>query len=130
MAYLIDTNLIIEHSKNIAQTVELLHRLKEKDDLFCSVISLTEYRVGLAKNISSQMRKVKATYFPLDVTPEIAELAGAFLQKYTPRILRFDISDAIIAATASIYELNLATKNIKHFPMSDVKIAKECRSLV
>lgn len=130
MAYLVDTNLIIEHSKDVAAAVELLRRLKEKDDLFCSVISLTEFRVGLERKIRWQMKKVKESYFPLNVTPEIAELAGAYLRKYTPRILRFDISDAIVAATAIVHGLSLVTKNIKHFPMPEIKIAKECKKLL
>ena len=76
------------------------------------------------------MRRVRESYSPLDITPEIAELAGAYLQKYTPRILRFDISDAIIAATAIVHKLILVTKNVKHFPMPEIKIARECKKLV
>lgn len=130
MAYLVDTNLIIEHAKGISKTIELLRLLKEKDNLFCSVISFTEFRVGLKKNIDFQMRRVKETYFPLEVTSEIAELAGEYLQKYVPRILKFDISDAIIAATAIVNKMTLVTHNIKHFPMSEIKIAEKCRKVV
>lgn len=76
------------------------------------------------------MEKVKRAYFPLDVTSRIAELAGAYLQKYHSRYQNFDISDALIAATSVIKRLTLLTRNIKHFPMAEIRIAKECKNLV
>lgn len=129
MGYLVDTNLIIEHSKDIPRSVELLRKLKEQNDLFCSVISITEFRVGLTKNVEWQIKKLEETYIPLDVTSKIAELAGEYLQKYIPKVLKFDISDAIIAATAIENKLILVTRNLKHFPMPEIKIAKECKKL-
>lgn len=51
-----------------------------------------------------------------DVTGEIGVLAGKYLNQYRPSN-GLDVIDALIAATSKINGIQLATLNIKHFPM-------------
>lgn len=46
--------------------------------------------------------------------------AGDFLRRYA-RSHGLEIADALIAATAAVHELALWTRNVKHYPMPDVK---------
>ena len=52
----------------------------------------------------------------LDVTHEIGVKSGEYLKKYRPSH-GVGAIDALIAATAEIHGLELATLNLKHFPM-------------
>ena len=52
----------------------------------------------------------------LDVTHEIGVRSGLFLKQYRASH-NIGAIDALIAATAEIHHLQLATRNLKHFPM-------------
>lgn len=55
----------------------------------------------------------------IDVTRDIAEKAGTY--KRTIRSQGLELDDCIIAATAFIKHTMLATGNVKHYPMTDIK---------
>jgi len=58
----------------------------------------------------------------VDVSRSIAEHAGRYRNSITSQTLELD--DCLIAATAYVYRADLATGNIKHYPMDDIsKIA-------
>ncbi len=52
----------------------------------------------------------------LDITHDIGVKAGEYLKKYRASH-GVGAIDALIAATAESHSLNLATLNLKHFPM-------------
>jgi predicted nucleic acid-binding protein len=52
----------------------------------------------------------------LSVTPFIAEAAGHAMRHFK-KSHDLDIADALIGATAEEHGLQLATLNVKHFPM-------------
>jgi len=53
---------------------------------------------------------------------EIAKLAGELRQKYAKKGKTLATADVIIAATAITYGLTLITKNVKHYPFSELEI--------
>lgn len=57
-----------------------------------------------------------ATYRVLDIDLGVATLAGDYLKAYAPSN-GLDPIDALVAASATVHELPLATLNLKHFPM-------------
>ncbi len=56
------------------------------------------------------------------MTKEIAKLSGSLKQKYAKKGNSLSISDVIIGATALTYRLILITKNIRHYPFSELEI--------
>ena len=82
-----------------------------------SVITLMELMVG-AKSRREEVRiaRLEQLLRVLPVTTDIAKRAGVFIKHYQPSHGLDDL-DAIIAATAEHHEFQLATLNIKHFPM-------------
>jgi len=54
---------------------------------------------------------------PIDAL--IGERAGTYLRNYT-KSHHLELGDALIAATASIHNLELWTRNRRHYPMKDV----------
>lgn len=115
--YLVDSDIIIWYLKGGEKEAELLEKLSKNGDLFFSVVTITEVRVGLTKQAAKVINQLKNIFVPLQITPEIAELAGAYKQKY-----KLDIADMLIAATARTHDLILVTYNKKHFPMPEVKL--------
>jgi predicted nucleic acid-binding protein len=82
-----------------------------------SAITATEIIAG-CRNAKErrQIDQLFSQYTVLDVDLEIASLAGEFVRQYGPGHAT-DPIDAVIAATAKIRDLPLATLNLKHFPM-------------
>jgi hypothetical protein len=53
----------------------------------------------------------------IPVTDLIARRAAAHLRKFRRSHAAIDLVDYVIAATAELHEAELATLNVKHFPM-------------
>ena len=115
--FLIDSDIIIWYLKGREKEAKFLEELSKKGDLFFSVVTIAEIRVGLTKEAIKVIAELKNIFVPLAITPEVAELAGLFKQKY-----RLDIADMFIAATAAVNSLTLVTYNKKHFLMPAVKL--------
>ena len=117
--FLVDSDVIIWYLKGREKEAELLENLSQKGKLLFSVVTITEIRVGITKNSQKVISGLKDIFIPIDITPEIAELAGEFKQKY-----KLDIADMLIAASAATTNSTLVTYNRKHFPMPQVSLYK------
>lgn len=115
--FLVDSDIIIWYLKGREKESKLLKELSQKGELFFSVVTIAEIRAGLTKEAKKVIAQLKNIFIPFDVTPEVAELAGEFKQKY-----QLDIADMFIAATAVTSNLTLVTYNRKHFPMREIKL--------
>lgn len=59
----------------------------------------------------------------LEVSDEIADIAGEYMNKYR-KSHGINMADAIIAATARHVDVTLYTLNKKHYPMEEVKVVR------
>ena len=116
--FLVDTDIIINYLKGGRKARKFLTGIiDERIAGFFSVITEAELLSG-ARNTDDE----SAIYSILDcmevieVERNIAVTAGRLRQKYYA-VYRTELPDAIIAATASEYDLVLATANEKHFNM-------------
>lgn len=82
-----------------------------------SAITATEIVAG-CRNAPErrQIESLLSHYDVRDIGLDVATLAGDFLRQYGPSH-GIDPLDALIAATAKVHSLQLATLNLKHFPM-------------
>src|SRR3989344_126842 len=110
--FLVDSDVVIWYLKGRDKEVKFLKELSQKGQLLFSVVTITEVRVGLTKNAAKVIKNLKYIFMPVDITPQIAEIAGEFKQKY-----KLDIADMLIAASAVATNSTLVTYNKKHFPM-------------
>lgn len=115
--FLVDSDIIIWYLKGRDKESKLFKDLSRDGELFFSVVTIAEIRAGLTKNAKKVIEELKNIFVTLDVTAEVAELAGEFKQKY-----QLDIADMFIAATAVSLNLTLVTYNRKHFPMQKIKL--------
>lgn len=120
-SYLIDTDILVDHLKDVSSAVKILKKLATKGKLFCSVINEAEILAGMRENEKERVEALFQALNVLDVNREIAQLAGRYRRDYK-KSQGVQISDALIAATASLHNLILVTLNKKHFPMPQVRL--------
>ncbi|TXF13012.1 type II toxin-antitoxin system VapC family toxin [Pelomicrobium methylotrophicum] len=112
---LLDTCIVIDVLRGREAAVAFVNGLPEVPSL--SAITATELIAG-ARNARErrQIERLLEVYTVHDIGLEIASLAGDYLRQYGPSH-GVDPIDALIAATAKTANLELATLNLKHFPM-------------
>lgn len=117
--FLIDPDVVIWFLKGREQEVSLIKKLASIGDLFISVVSITEIRVGLRKDAEKVIKELQDIFSPISLDPKTGELAGEFRQKYN-----LGIADMLIAATAVASDAILVTRNEKHFTMPQITLYK------
>ncbi len=115
MSKLVDTSVIIDYLRRRNQAITFIDALPSRPTV--SVASIMELYVGArSRREEVAIEDLLAGSDILPVTLEIARSAGQ-LMKHFGRAHGLDDLDAIIAATAEHHGLDLATLNVKHFPM-------------
>lgn len=112
---IVDTNILIDYLRNKEEATRFL----ESDNPWfsISVISIAELYAGVkGEREADELHGFLQTFAIHDITEEIASLAGRYLNQYS-KSLHIGIADALIAATASTFDEELATLNTKDFPM-------------
>jgi toxin FitB len=101
---------------------------QREQDLFISVVSLGEIERGITKAqktdpefaqaLSQWLEELMRRYADriLPITPSIARLWGKWSAK-----LGHEGADLLIAATAQVHRLTVATRNVKHFDKMPVE---------
>ncbi len=116
MSVLIDSNIIIDALRGLEPAGRYLAGLINNGGLRASVVTRAEIRSGVGGASSKAERLLsRIAWEPVGV--DIADGAGAFAREFGPRFPGIGIVDYLIAATAEALGLDLATRNVKHFPM-------------
>ena len=112
---LLDTCIVIDILRGRAAALDFVLDLADVPSL--SAITATELMAGVRDARERRcIEGLLAHYRILDIGAEIACLAGDYVRRYGPSH-GVDPIDALIAATAMTHALELATLNVKHFPM-------------
>ena len=114
---ILDTNIIIDHLRNIPQATKQLQEIEDGNySGLLSVITITE--LFAAPRMTSQrfeaINGLLSLFEIVSVDYQIAITAGKLLSKYRASH-GLEPMDALIAATALINEAVLFTLNKKHF---------------
>lgn len=112
---LLDTCIVIDVLRGREAALSFIERLTDPPAL--SVITATEL-IAAIRNVRERRRieRLLEVYSIHDIGLEIASLAGDYVRQYGPSH-GVDPIDALIAATAKTGGFELATLNLKHFPM-------------
>lgn len=115
MKILVDTCVIIDFLRGFTNAVSFFSQLTSPPAI--STVTVAELYAG-AKNKTKKaaVKAIIETFEIIDVNEEIATIGGEWSCQYTPSH-GVDLPDALIAATAKVENLQLATCNLKHFPM-------------
>lgn len=119
---LIDTDIAIDHFHGHRAALEYFTQtLIAGETLAISVISLTEILAGMRTGKKERTEKLFGLFTILEVDEGIARKAGEYMGSYR-RSQHIELADALIAATAFAAQAELVTRNVKHYPMSDVNV--------
>jgi predicted nucleic acid-binding protein len=115
MPYLVDTNIVVDVTRGIAQAADYLDSLSEAWSV--STITCLELLVGArTQRETADLDLVLSGFRAIPPSEDIARRAYYLIKTYA-RSHGLDTLDALIAATALEEGLTLATKNRKHFHM-------------
>ena len=112
---LLDTCILIDVLRGKEAALAFVAGLPSAPAL--SAVTVTELVAG-CRNVKErrQVDRLLSQYVVHDIGRDIAGLAGDYIRRYGPGH-GTDPIDALIAATAKLTGLPLATLNLKHFPM-------------
>jgi predicted nucleic acid-binding protein len=118
---LIDSDILIEVSRardsGILAKWDALSR--GSTALFCSPVTVAELWHGARQPEDKILEALFAAVQAIPVDAEIGQRAGVYMRQYA-KSHGVELGDALIAATASLHELQLWTRNRRHYPMKDL----------
>jgi predicted nucleic acid-binding protein len=127
MSFLLDTNVVSESTKPRPNpgVVAWLAAVDE-DNVFLSVITLTELRYGVERLAQGRRRKqldrwlqqdlplrFEGRILPIDAL--VADTCGKLVARTESLGRPIEARVAFIAATAQVHQLTLVTRNVSHF---------------
>ncbi|MDD4237684.1 MAG: type II toxin-antitoxin system VapC family toxin [Desulfotomaculaceae bacterium] len=117
MKIVVDTNIIIDHLRNVTQATKLLKEI-EGDSFEGLISTITILELMAAPKTNEQrlvaIKELLGIFEHIPVDGKIATAAGIYMAKYRASH-GLESMDAIIAATARVNEAALFTLNTKHF---------------
>ena len=117
--YLVDSDVLIAHLRGIEVARDWLLKERDAGPIAVSAVSVTEITGGMRSAERREVWQLLGSFRVEPVTAVAAGRAGEYLRKYRRSHSGIGIADYLIAATADVRGLRLATLNIRHFPMFD-----------
>ena len=115
---LIDSDVLIEVTR--ARDNVLLARWNQLSSgdtsLFCSPVTVAELWHGARPSEHSALSALFDAIECVAIDKKIGRRAGDYLRQYS-KSHHVELGDALIAATASIHDLHVWTRNRRHYPM-------------
>ena len=119
---LLDTDIIIWILRGNKKYQHLFEELSNHETLSISTITIAEVYKNIYPAEFIKTENLLDDLQTYDVTPIIAKQAGLYWQEYSKNLKNLNITDCLIAATASVNDATLVTLNKKHFPFKDIKL--------
>jgi len=115
---LVDSDVLIANLRGIPAAREwLLAARRQSGPLAISVVSVTEVAGGMRSPERRQVSRLLSSMRTFPVTERIAWRASELMRTYRRSHQGIGLGDYLIAATADVEGLDLATLNVRHFPM-------------
>ena len=119
---IIDSDIVIDHFHGHQQAFDFFaQQLASGEMLAISAITVTEITAGMRQGEEAKTQQLLKLFLVLDVVEAIALKAGSYLHEFR-RGKGLEIADALIAATAWHHKTDLVTRNVRHYPMTDISV--------
>ena len=119
MTVVVDTSVLIDVLRGEPAAATVLRRARESGLLHASEVTRLEVLAGMRAREEDATRALFRAFVWHPVDERIAEIAGGLGRQWLPGNRGIDSADLAIAATAIALEVEVLTRNIKHFPMFD-----------
>jgi predicted nucleic acid-binding protein len=116
---LVDTDVLIAHLRGVEPARGWLARARGDGPLWVSVVTVAELTGGMRSGGRRQVSALLAALRVKPVSEATARRAGDFQRSFRRSHSGIGLADYLIAATADLDGLDLATLNTRHFPMFD-----------
>lgn len=118
--YLIDTNILIYHTKGSENSIDFISHAIIQKSFNISIVTKIEF-LGWKKHTSHSFEKCKRLIEFSNVYSVDEDIANKAIELKRKTNIR--LADAVIAATAIIHNLKLATRNVNDFKaIKEVKV--------
>jgi predicted nucleic acid-binding protein len=115
---LIDSDVLIEHLRGNTDARDwLVQARRTSGPLAMSVISMTEIAGGMRSPERREVMRLLGSMQRFEVTEQVAWRAATLMREYRRSHSGIGLGDYLIAATALTEGLELATLNVRHYPM-------------
>jgi predicted nucleic acid-binding protein len=115
---LIDSDVLIEHLRGNTDARDwLVQARRTSGPLAMSVISVTEIAGGMRSPERREVMRLLGSMQRFEVTEQVAWRAATLMREYRRSHSGIALGDYLIAATALTEGLELATLNVRHYPM-------------
>lgn len=115
---LVDSDVLIAHLRGVPAARDWLVTTRLRgESMAISVVTVAEITGGMRSPERVAVQRLLASFDQLPVDAEVAHLAGEHMRRYRRSHAAIGLGDHFIAATARIAGAELATLNVKHFPM-------------
>ncbi len=117
---LLDSDVLIANLMGVEGARQYLIRARtETGPLAASTVSVAEVAGGMRSRERREVTRLLASLRLFAVGEQIAWTAADLMGRYQRSNPRVRLGDYLIAATALVEGLELATLNVRHFPMID-----------
>jgi hypothetical protein len=112
---LIDSDLAIEYLRDRQEAIDYLESLE--GSLLLSTLTVAELYAGVrGEREQRRLEQFLLAFQVLPVSQEVGKIGGLFRRNYGPTH-GTGLVDALIGATAQLYQATLVTFNARHYPM-------------
>lgn len=115
----LDTSVLIDHLRGspAGATRVIPEALEREDDLWSSQLVRAELLAGMKPSEERVTRDLLSLITWADVDETLAEAAAALGRRFLRSHPGIGVTDLVVAALAEQLDAELATVNVKHFPM-------------
>lgn len=114
---LVDSDILIAHLRGEPAARDWLVEARRRDRLAISVVSTVEIVGGMRSAERREVWRLLGAFKVEPATEIVARRAGDMMRRYRRSHAGIGLGDYLIAATADVKGLELATLNVRHFPM-------------
>ncbi|MGH2930053.1 MAG: type II toxin-antitoxin system VapC family toxin [Solirubrobacteraceae bacterium] len=115
---LVDSDVLIAHLRGVPAAREwMLRARRESGPLATSTVCVVEVGGGMRSHERSEVARLFASLRPLPVNDLVAWRAAELMRRYRRANAGIGLGDYLVAATAEAGGCELATLNVRHFPM-------------
>ncbi|MGH8898020.1 MAG: type II toxin-antitoxin system VapC family toxin [Egibacteraceae bacterium] len=117
MSTLVDSSVLIDVLRDTPGAADALKQRRRSGLLHSSVVVSAEVLAGMRPAEEPRTRGLLELLEWHAVDELIAEEAGRLGRRWLRSHNGIDIADLLVAATAKVLDLELLTRNVRHFPM-------------
>ena len=115
---LVDSDVLIAHLRGYeAAKTWLLQARRSSGPLAVSVVTVVEVGGGMRSPERKEVARLLASLRIIAVSERIAWRAAGYMRAFRRAHSGIGLGDYLVAATADVEGLDLATLNVRHYPM-------------